>query len=178
MLKIRNKRRERWKLADNTEVWLRPIGSGDAPFLVDIFNHMSDESRYQRFNTTLANVDEERVQNRAQQMVDQSVNNGRGWLAFAQIEGKESPLGGARYVYTDEDVAEFAISVRDDIQQKGLGTLLLLRLIQTAKRDKLEALTGFAQADNRGLWQLLDRSGYPIERERDGSDVFFRMPLN
>lgn len=176
MFKFKPRGLERWKLTDRSDVQLRPIRSGDAHYLIDIFEKMGPESRYQRFNTPVTNVSPERVSVMAEQMVSDSLNKGRGWLAFVGDEELQA-VGGARYVRTDDHSAEIAISVRDDMQRRGLGTLLLLRLIQTAQRDDLHTLTGMAQAQNRGVWRLLERSGYPSNIEIVGTDKFFSMQI-
>ncbi len=174
-------RLKRWHnehvLEDGTRIWLRPILRTDMPYLLDIFANLSSQSRYQRFIAAVDNLSQERVEELATQMVEDTVTHGRGVLAFREIEGQNVPIGGVRY-FLEEDggtSAEFAITIRDDYQRKGVGKLLLNELIRQAQARGVTRLTGLALADNAGLWRLVEQTGYPINRQPGSGDVEFEL---
>lgn len=174
--------RIRWTLSDGTRVWVRPIEPSDAPNLINIFAHLSSESRYQRFNRPVDNLTPTQQREIATQMVEDSVQHGRGWLVFGNVEEAEesAPLGGVRYVRLADrpDVAEMAITVRDDMQHKGLGSRLMAYMIEQARRDKLTAIVGLARDDNTAVWKLIQRTGLPLKRQDEGSETSFELTLN
>lgn len=164
-----------FSLADGTRLRFRPITANDTPHLLDIFSNLSAQSRYQRFIAPVDSVPEERVAQIASQMVADTVERGKGVLAFVEIDGKETAVGGARYFREAEGErsAEFAITIRDDHQHRGLGKLLLDELIRQAKRNGIRRLTGLALADNVGLWKLVEHTGYPVTRHSQQGEIEF-----
>ena len=152
----------------------RPITSEDAPYLVDIFEHMSAESRYNRFLQTADHVDMDRIWTEAEKIADISQDNCSGYLAFADLPGHpNAPVGGARYIKISSTQAEIAVSVRDDMQNMGIGTHLLSMLVRSALDDGV---------DHRpvGLGLGLDRLGGLAHRRAEiaallGEDLALRF---
>jgi RimJ/RimL family protein N-acetyltransferase len=164
-------------LDDGTRIWLRPILTTDTPYLLDIFANLTSQSRYQRFIAAVDNVSPERVEEVATQMVEDSVTHGRGVLAMIDVDGEDVAIGGARY-FSEEagsESAEFAITIRDDYQRRGVGKLLLGELIRLAQRNGIKRLTGLALSDNAGLWRLVEQTGFPLNRHTDSSEVEFEL---
>ena len=178
------RRRNEHQLEDGTRIWLRPIVASDTPFLLDIFSNLSSKSRYQRFIAPVDSVPAERVAEIASQMVADTIAQGRGVLAFTELDGDEIAIGGARYFreqsddHWTSDSAEFAITIRDDYQRKGIGKLLLRELIVQARRNGVERLTGLALPDNAGLWRLVEQMGYPINRQSGQGEIEFEMIIS
>lgn len=139
---------------------------------------MGPESRYARFNVPMENPDPALVQQEAVEMATVERPENDGWLAFADLPGKpDTPIAGIRYIRTTNGEAEVAISVRDDMQNKGIGTSLLLFLFDQAKKAGLTRLVALAQRNNRPLLQILAKSPLPIKRTPDGSNVYLEVEL-
>lgn len=150
----------------------------DAVHLVDIFDHMSLDSRYTRFNMAMPAPDIERVQQEAAEMTDFERPNSNGWLAFADLPDQpNAPVAGIRYIHTAPGEAEISMSVRDDMQNKGIGTALFNIVIEEARKAGLTRLVGLAQRNNRPLLQLLNKISYPIKRKPDGSFMHLEVQL-
>ncbi len=167
-------------LKSGIEVSFRPIRISDTDYLIDIFDHLSPDSRYQRFQQSVEGIPKKQVIQIAAQTALDSVEHGFGLIAFGRTSsGPSSALGGARYfVYKQTpECGELAITIRDDMHGQGLGTQLLFELIDSAKRRGVRYLTGVALASNRGLWQLLKRTELPLERWYDGPDMYFKLTL-
>ena len=165
-------------LADGTPICFRPISAEDTPHIIDIFDHLSSESRYQRFQQVVDNFSSTQVQTYARQTVIDSVEAGYGLLAFIGSEPDPVPVAGIRYVVEDGVSGEFAITIRDDMHRRGIGSMLLDRLIVEARARGLRYLTGSALAENIAIWKLLTRTGLPLDRWYDGGDMKFSLCLH
>lgn len=151
-------------------VRVRYLQPEDAPFLVDLFEHMSEESRYRRFNQALEMVTTERVWAEAQAIAQGVTTNSIGLIAFADLpEQLNAPVAAVRYVLIGNDEAEAALSVRDDMHNQGIGTRLMQLLIEEAKAVGLQRLVGSVQNDNKGVWGLLRHVDTPIEHVLEGT---------
>jgi acetyltransferase len=159
-------------LRNGRTVTIRPLKTTDAPHLITIFEHLSANSRYQRFNVVLDHPDPEYVAEQAE-IIAQSVRDGRGFLAF---DGEE-PIGGVRYVRVADDSAEIALSFRDDYQGQGLGSHMLRMLVKAARSEGYSTLVGIAQDSNSGLWTLLERLDEHLTRFPDHGYSTFEIEL-
>lgn len=175
---MENELRYCFRAENGLHVCVRPLGPQDAPHLVDIFEHLSPESRYRRFNIPLTNPDPELVWRRAQAMAEVDPDRGRGWLAFADLPDRpDTPVAGIRYIRTDGDVAEVSLAVRDDMQGIGIGTELFRIVGRHAYHDGVRKLVGYVQSSNRPLWGSLRQLGVPLERKLEGTETYVEVDL-
>ncbi len=159
---------------NNIQVKVRFLQAEDAPLLIDIFEHMGEVSRYQRFNQSVDNLSRKRIWDEAKHMVEMSTFNGKGFIAFVDSPVQSNiPIAVARYVHMSADKAEVAMSVRDDFQGQGVGTVLFNLLLDEAKKNGLRSLVGMLFNSNTGMWIVFDRIPYKVTRAPDGfvSDV-------
>ncbi len=74
--------------------------------------------------------------------------------------GQNEIIGVGRLIKTTgANEAEFAVLVTDQFQHKGLGTELLSRLIQFARDEKLQRLTGDILLENQGMQEVCRKLG-------------------
>ena len=159
---------------NNIQVKVRFLQKEDAPLLIDIFEHMGEESRYQRFNQSVENLSQKRIRDEAMHMVETTTSNGKGLIAFVDLPYQGNvPIAVARYVHMSADKAEAAMSVRDDFQGQGVGSVLFNLLLEEAQKNGLHSLVGMLQNGNMGMWIVFDRIPYKVTRVLDGfvSDV-------
>ena len=156
--------------ADNgMQIRIRPMTRRDAPYLVALFERLSPDSRYQRFNLPLEQPEASWVQQQADAIAALPPARGRGWLAFAALPDEGYTIvAGIRYVYLNDDSAEIALSVRDDLQGLGIGSGLIAFAGSRAYAAGIRTLVGYAQRSNKGLWASLERLRVPVERFSDG----------
>ena len=129
-------------------VRVRPLRAEDAPYLVDLFENMSQDSRYSRFLQTLENIEMERVWSSAEQIAQGVAVNSHGLLAFCDTaERPDVPVAAARYIRLDSGQAEIGISVRDDMQGIGIGSRLLGLLFDDGRAEGIPIPTA-----NRTRW--------------------------
>lgn len=149
---------------------IRPLQPEDARHLVNLFEHMGQESRYLRFNLALTDPSPDLVWAEAERLARIDPEQDGAWLVFADLSDQpEAPIAGARFVRTDETTAEVSLAVRDDMQNQGIGSHLLRFVIEQARVAGVCRLTAAIQRNNRPLWYLLKRSGLKLEFTYDGS---------
>ena len=71
----------------------------------------------------------------------------------------------------DNDRAEFAIVVRDDLTRRGIGRRLMDRIIGYARERGLKAIFGMILTENRAMIELCRRLGFRIEAQPDQADL-------
>ena len=151
-------------------IHLRRILPDDTPFLVDIFEHMSSESRYQRYNQTLDHVAPNRVWQEALQIALANPRTNPGLIAFVDTPSHTAePVGAVRLVEITPDVAEVAISIRDDFQNKGIGSTLMLHMANEARSLGYRRIVASIRNDNPAIWKVFSRLPFKIERVPDGA---------
>ncbi len=141
-------------------VQLRPVRITDEPLLKSFFYSLSDQSRYTRFMTVRREMPHEKLQEYT--VIDYSKE--MVILAVVEREGQDHVVGLAEY-YLDEEIltANVAFTVRDEYQNKGVGTELLQYLVYLAKREGLLALTAEVLVENRPMMRVFEKLHLPME---------------
>lgn len=170
--------RYRFRDREGLEIRVRPETPADADHLVDLFGHLSPASRYLRFSKAMDDPDPERVAEEAERLARLGPPRDMAWLAFADLPGEpDEPIAGARYDRLTDDTAEVAITVRDDMQRRGIGSELLKFIVEQARRDGIRRLVAIYRVENRGIWALLKHAPYPVTREIHGGEVEVSVDL-
>ena len=144
-------------LADGTRVLLRPLVPEDGPKMVEAFERLSPESRYRRFMSPLDELSPEMVR----KLTDVDYVDHFAWAALAVDEPGQPGIGVARYVRAEDDpqVAEAAVTVIDEYQGRGLGSLLLQALGASALEHGITRFRGYVLEDNRAMRDILKELG-------------------
>lgn len=149
---------------------VRPIRPDDAPYLLQIFEQMSSASRYLRFNQPVDKLTEERKLEEAERIAQAFPQRSGGFIAFADLPEKGNvAVAAIRYVCTGNAEAETAVSVIDALQRQGVGMQLMLMLVKLAQQEGIKRLTAEIRNDNEGIWKILHRLPYYLERQREGA---------
>jgi acetyltransferase len=94
----------------------------------------------------------------------------REMALIAQHNG--AALGAASYfIEPDARNAEFAITVRSDWHGRGIGYLLLTRLIEVARHAGLDELSGVVLRENKPMLDMCRDLGFTIAREPNDATV-------
>jgi acetyltransferase len=73
---------------------------------------------------------------------------------------------------------EYAVVVQDDLTGKGLGMLLMKRIIDYAKARGIREITGHVLSENNTMLKLCEELGFSFERQTDDtSSVQVRLRL-
>jgi acetyltransferase len=143
------------RLRDGTELRLRPLRPEDEPRLCELAEHMSPEDLRLRFFTPVRGLTH-RVAARLSQL---DYDREMGLLA----ERAGLALGVVHY-FADPDGlrAEYAIAVRSDWQGRGVGFLMMTRLIDIAARRGIGELVGEVLRENEPMLQMCRELGFTI----------------
>ncbi len=161
----------RAQLRDGTTVVIRPLGPDDRELLRSGFERLSDRSRYLRFQTPLNELSDEQLSYLT--AVDHHDHEA---LVALPSDSDDDAIGVARFVRVSENVAECAIVVADDWQNRGLGGALLERLVQRAHEEGVERFTALVLAENTDALRLLERLGDTV-RHSEGSQLELEIEL-
>jgi GNAT superfamily N-acetyltransferase len=144
-------------LDDGLEALVRPVRPSDKILLEIGLEALSRESRYRRFLSPIREFTESQLA----YLTEVDGVNHVALLAAVRVEGAHVGGGVARYVRDPDepDTAEFALTVTDDMQNKGLGTRLTELLIEVARANGYRTLVGLVQRDNRPMLAVLEKLG-------------------
>jgi acyl-CoA hydrolase/GNAT superfamily N-acetyltransferase len=146
------------------EILLRPVRISDEPLLKDFFYALSNQSLYRRFASVRKDMPHERLQefvivDYAEEMV---------LLAVLEREETEEVIGLGQYSIDESThFAEVALVVRDDYQDKGVGTELITHLAYLAKRQGVAGFTAEVLAESQAMMRLLDKTQLGLEKKWD-----------
>ena len=150
-------------LNDGTTATLRPIRPDDAPRLQALHVRLSPETIYLRFlgmHTMLTHEEARRLAN-----VD--YQSRMAIVAAREEKGEEIIIGVARYAVANPekpDEAEAAIVVEDRYQGRGLGLILVERLLAYARSHGIRTFLAEINAENERMMGFVRRSGLQAEK--------------
>ena len=141
-------------LRDGARVTLRVVRPDDKALLRRGFERLSPASRYRRFLATKSYLSDAELAYLTE--VDGHDHFAMG-AVVEDAQGAEEGVAIGRFIRsnTDPGVAEVAVAVVDDWQGKGLGTLLLLRLVAAARERGIERFAGQVLASNDAIRAVL-----------------------
>jgi acetyltransferase len=155
-----------WPLKGGGLYTLRPIRPDDAEILQTFVRGMSAESRYFRFASTLPElparmlarytlIDYDREMALVAVLKDRKDGN--------EQEGGERLIGVSRFITNpDQTSCEFSLAVADDFKGQGLGSRLMLAIIELARQKGLGEIDGLVLANNTDMLRLMKSLGFTI----------------
>jgi acetyltransferase len=147
-------------LKDGTQVLIRPIQTEDADDLQATFKRLSMESIYLRFHS----FKKELPDKEAHDLATLDYTTRMAFVAVCRENEQDVVVGVARYALLNSqttDTAESAVVVADEYQSRGIGRLLLKRLVTYARAKGIIRLRGNLQVGNNRMLDLVRRSGLP-----------------
>ncbi|HEX4329522.1 MAG TPA: bifunctional acetate--CoA ligase family protein/GNAT family N-acetyltransferase [Burkholderiales bacterium] len=162
-------------LRDGTQFLLRPIRPEDAAIETRFVESLSEQSRYMRFFNPIKSLSLRLLARLTQVDYDRELA-----LLATQGEGAaEHIIGVVRYSPNADGVScEFAIAIADDWHGRGLGSLLMRRLIEAARVAGYQRLTGSVLEGNSKMHSLMRRLGFaPGPRGADLSIFEYELDL-
>ncbi|MBK8215603.1 MAG: GNAT family N-acetyltransferase [Myxococcales bacterium] len=150
-------------LSDGTVVTLRPLRAEDKAAFLEAFSRLSVESRYLRFFSVVTEPSEAILRYLTE--VDQVDHVAIAALVETLDLKAERGVGLARFVRVagEPHVAEAAVTVIDEFQKRGLGTVLLIELTRAAIARDVRVFRGEVLATNERMLQILHAVGAKLE---------------
>jgi acetyltransferase len=158
-------------LADGARVDVRPIGARDRDAFSAWFGRLSDESRRRRFLGPKPRLSARELKYLTE--VDHVSHT-----ALLAVEADGRLIGEARYAveHPDDRVADFAVTVADEWQGRGVGTRLAAALVRAARANGMRELTALTLPDNVAAQRLLRRLGFRYAGS-DGDALAYELAL-
>lgn len=142
-------------LRDGTVLGLRPLRPEDEPLLHDLAAHMSHEDLRLRFFGPVQGLTHAVAARLSQLDYDREL---------ALLAEREGMALGVVHLFADPDKlrAEYAIAVRSDWKGRGVGFLLMTRLIDIARQRGIGELVGEVMRENAPMLQMCRELGFSI----------------
>jgi RimJ/RimL family protein N-acetyltransferase len=136
----------------------------DAEELQNYFRSLSSLSRYNRFMGAMGELPKPVLDN----FTHVSERDGFTVIATIQVDGFETIVGEARYIFNPADGSfEFGLSIEDRWQGSGIGSALLKNLECRAAAFGAERLFGDTLRSNQSMIALARKSGFAFARHPD-----------
>jgi len=146
-------------LDDGTQVTVRPIHPTDEPGVRDLLYALSQETVYYRFMARIQRFPHRQIQNFV--YIDH-----RKDVAIVctvpEAHGEDIIAVGRYYLDERSNRAEVAFVVRDEWQNKRIGTFLFNQLVKIAKRNGISGFTAEVLRDNRRMQTIFNNSNYRV----------------
>lgn len=151
---------------------MRPLAEGDGELLREGYERLSEESRYRRFFTLTPHLTDAQLES----LLDVDHHDREALIALEPGSGAAVAVARFARSAAEHEVAEAAIVVADDWQGRGLGRLMLERLVDRAREEGIGRFTALVQADNRAAQSVMTKLG-ETTRHHDGSTVELDIEL-
>lgn len=164
-------------LKDGRQVLLRPIRPEDEPKHWEFLSRIDAEDLRFRFFGYVSQLP------RSEMIRLTQIDYNREMAFIASTEGcsddEIETLGVVRAMTDpDNETAEFAVLVRSDMKGRGLGRLLMEKLIRYFKSRGTRYLVGEALIQNRAMAGLSQAVGFEVKKDHAEEMFKFRMVLN
>ncbi len=157
-----------WPMRGGGLYTIRPIRPDDADMLQAFMRALSDESRYFRFASTMPELPARMLARYTlidydREMALVAVHKERHANAEGGWDESERIIGVSRYITNpDQTSCEFSLVVSDDFKGQGLGSRLMLSIIDAARAKGLAEIDGLILANNANMLRLMKSLGFSI----------------
>ncbi|ROM23863.1 GNAT family N-acetyltransferase [Pseudomonas protegens] len=139
-------------LNDGSHVLIRPLRPQDREREKAFIENLSPATRHQRFLGEIKEVGEQLLN----QLMDVGTPQRVAYVALVHDNGELREVGISRYAQVDEQPShcEFAVTIADEWQGKGLGALLMQHLIDEARNNGFQQMYSVDSAANYSMRRL------------------------
>ncbi|MGZ5357199.1 MAG: GNAT family N-acetyltransferase, partial [Solirubrobacterales bacterium] len=157
-------------LRDGSTVHVRPVRPEDEEALHEFLSGLSEESRVFRFFSGGTDLRES-----AHLMADVDYR-GRYGLVATRDEGRL--VGQGTYLESAPGRAEVAFTIADEMQGRGLGTILLAHLAEVAEESGIDVFEAEVMAQNHKMIEVFRESGLPVEMRAEYGAIRVELPTS
>jgi GNAT superfamily N-acetyltransferase len=160
------------RLRDGSMAVVRPVEPGDQDAIRAAFERLSEQSRYQRFLTAIAELSDSDLR----YLTELDHHDHEALIAFDAVTGDGVAV--ARFVRNDDLVsAEAAVTVIDDWQGRGTGTAMCNLLAERAREEGIERFTALLLASNDQMRDVLASLGPAEVISRDAGTIVAEVAI-
>lgn len=154
------------KLPNGDTVLVRPARISDEDALRDLFYRLSDESTYRRFMSHKREHPHEEML----ELVNLDYDHNMALIVSRVENDCEEIIGMARYdVDPATRMADVAFVIRDEQQNRGIGTLLMRRMIEIGKARGLAGFAADVLVQNKPMMAIIQKSGQTVHLDLRGN---------
>lgn len=162
-------------LKDGSRVTIRPLNKDDFGAEREFIMRLSPESRRYRFLSSIASPSDQLLK----RLTDLDDSTEAAFVALIEESGVAREVGVARMSAVGDGRAEFAVTVRDDWQHKGLGTRLTQYVIEAARQRGIRGLFSVDASDNAPMKEFAKTLGFVRDiNPQDATEVIHSLRLN
>ncbi|MDP1647299.1 MAG: bifunctional acetate--CoA ligase family protein/GNAT family N-acetyltransferase [Rubrivivax sp.] len=157
-----------WPMRGGGVYTVRPIRPDDAEMLQTFVRGLSQESRYFRFASAMQELPARMLARYTlidydREMALVAVVKERHTGDDGSHTETELLVGVARYITNpDATSCEFSLAVADDFKGQGLGSRLMLSIIELARSKGLNEIVGLILANNTAMLRLMRSLGFTV----------------
>ena len=156
----------------DVDVFFRPIKPSDEDLEREFFYSLSDESVYYRFFNIVKAMPHEKVQ----PLVNIDYRDEMAIACFIGGPGEEKMIAIGRYKIDPADnLAEIAFLVRDDWQQRGIGTFLFKKMTDIAMKRGIGGFKAEVLAQNRKMMSVFHKSRFPVKTKLEDGAYYLEI---
>ena len=150
---------------------VRPIDSRDRDAFSAWFGRLSDDSRRKRFLGPKPKLS-------ARELTYLTDVDHVSHTALVAVDKSGTLIGEARYATSQpgDRTADFAVTVADEWQGRGVGSRLAARVIEAARANGMTRLTAITLWENSAAIALLHRLGF-LRTGYDGDAIEYELAL-
>jgi acetyl coenzyme A synthetase (ADP forming)-like protein len=158
-------------LRDGSTVRVRPARPTDATRVEDYLIGLSPETRRLRFWSQAIDV-----RGLARKIVDVDYED---HLTLLVLQGGDEGrmIGGAQYIRIEGGRAEVSVSVTDDFQGRGMGSILLGQMAQEAVRHHITTFVAEVLPENHAMVNVFRASGFPVSIRATPGSIEVEFPI-
>ena len=157
-----------WPMKGGGVYNVRPIRPDDADMLQAFMRGLSEESRYFRFASTLVELPARMLARYTlidydREMALVAVLKDRHAHEDGSVTETERIIGVSRYITNpDQTSCEFSLAIADGFAGQGLGTRMMLAIIDVARGRGLSEIIGLILSNNSRMLKLMTSLGFTI----------------
>ena len=166
---------EEWVDWQGERILLRPIKPEDGAQHVEFFGSLTPEDVRMRMFVHMRELSPGQLARMTQIDYDREM----AFIATRKrADGSSETLGVARVVFDPDNIqGEFAVTVRSELKGKGLGKLLMKKLIRHSRDRGAQEIVGETLSQNQALLGLVKPLGFTANRSRENDTYLLKLPL-
>jgi acetyl coenzyme A synthetase (ADP forming)-like protein len=158
-------------LRDGSTVHIRPVRPDDREALLGFLRSLSIDSLTLRFFSPAVNL-------AALAEQETNVDYARTYGLLATTGPDDRIVGHGMYAALDNERAEVAFTIADELQGRGLGTILLGQLAEVAAEHGIREFEAEVLPGNQNMLSVFRESGFPVEVRAGYNEIDVRFPTS
>jgi acetyltransferase len=159
---------ENWTLPDGSAATLRPIRPSDMELERAFVRNLSPQSKLKRFMGPLRELTPDQLY----RFTHPDHAREAAYVVIRSAVAGEEEIGVGRFaIEAGGTTCEFAVTVADAWQGKGVGWRLMEALLRDARARGLQRIEGYVLATNVRMLEFVRRSGFEVAPSADDPGV-------